>query len=216
MTPNPDPDNFTRLVLLRHGETEGNQQNLWTGWTDTPLSSRGRQQIKRTADFLAQNGQDFHIIYSSPIGRAWRTAKAVGKAVNLTPMRDDALKEMHFGELESLNSQRFAIDYPDIYASWQNRTDESFGWPGGETRRAFRSRIRVCIQRLAAAHPGQRILLVTHSGVIRMALAHFVPDRFAQWWEVKLGNCSFTHLVDPTGTAKVPVLNDVGHLIPIN
>ena len=212
MTPNPDK--FARLILLRHGETVGNQRQLWTGWTDTPLSVRGREQVHRTAEWAAQNGQQFVRLYSSPIGRAHKTAQAVGQAIGLTPVLDDGLKEMHFGELETIHSERFPVDYPELFSRWQNRTDESFAWPGGESRRAFRYRVAQAMLRLATWHEGEVVLVVTHSGVIRMALAHLEPERFGEWWRVELGNCGFTHLqLNPDGTAKVPILNDVGHLI---
>ncbi len=214
MTPNPDPDDFARLVLLRHGETVGNQQQLWTGWTDTPLSERGREQVQHTAEWAARNGQQFVALYSSPIGRAKQTAQAVGKAIGLNPVLDDALKEMHFGDLETIHSERFPVEYPKLFSRWQNRTDESFGWPGGETRRAFRYRVGQAMLRLATLYRGEAVLVVTHSGVIRMALAHLQPARFGEWWKVELGNCGFTHLqLNPNGTARVPILNDVGHLI---
>lgn len=209
----PDRNSFARLVLLRHGETVGNLKSLWTGWTDTPLSERGREQVERTAAWLERQGSGFTAVYSSPLGRAWSTAQPLGRVVGLEPVAREALKEMHFGELETIHSEHFPVDHPDLFSRWQIKTDEDFGWPGGETRRAFRSRVSQEMVQLASVHQGETVLVVTHSGVIRMSLAHFEPQRFAEWWKLELGNCSFTHLMlNPSGTAKVPVLNDVDHL----
>ncbi len=209
----PDSPVPARLVLVRHGETVGNRENLWTGWSETPLTDLGRRQAESAASRLRSEPWEITALYSSPLGRAWHTALTIGQALGLWPMPSDALREMHFGELENINSKRFPEEYPAVYAQWSQRTDESFGWPGGETRWAFRQRVAQALTELAAAHPGNTILLVTHSGVIRMALAHFVPQDFGEWWRVKAENCSLTHLLlNGRGRATVPVFNDFNHL----
>ena len=201
------------MVLIRHGETVGNLEGLWTGWTDTPLSDAGRDQVRRTAERLEGNVLSAVALYTSPIGRAQQTADSIGRAVRLDPIPDESLKEMHFGDLEALDGGRFAADHPEIYARWRNRQDETFAWPGGEARHEFRTRTAGALERLAATHRGQTVLVVTHSGVIRMALAHLEPGRFGEWWHVPVDNCGLTHLVmDRAGTAQVPVFNDVAHL----
>jgi broad specificity phosphatase PhoE len=214
MTPSLSPP--ARLVLIRHAETVGNLQQRWTGWSHTPVSELGHEQIRRTAARLAEEPCDYAALYSSPLERAWETAGPIGRAVGRQPIRVEALKEMHFGELESIQSDEFASEHPEIYRQWQRRTDDSFGWPGGETRQAFRQRVADGLGRLAADHSGEMILIVTHSGVIRMALAHFVPQQYSEWWQVRLGNCSLTHLVLGGAVAEVPVLNDMAHLQTIS
>jgi broad specificity phosphatase PhoE len=151
-------------------------------------------------------------LYSSPLERAWQTAEPIGEAIHRPPVPMEALKEMHFGELESIQTEQFATEYPELYQQWQRRTDESFGWPGGETRRAFRRRVADAFGRLSADHPGETVLVITHSGVIRMALAHFVPQEYGDWWRVRIGNCSLTHLVLGGSDSEVPVVNDIDHL----
>jgi broad specificity phosphatase PhoE len=208
----PSPSSPARLVLVRHAETVGNREQKWTGWSHTPVSEVGREQIRRTAASLARESYEYCALYSSPLKRAWETAEPIGKAVGRRPIGVEALKEMHFGELESVQSDRFAADYPEIYRQWQRRTDESFGWPGGETRRAFRQRVADALEQLSADHQGETILVVTHSGVIRMALAHFVPQQYKEWWQLRIGNCSLTHLLLGQAVAEVPIVNDVTHL----
>jgi broad specificity phosphatase PhoE len=205
------PSTPTCLVLIRHAETVGNLRQLWTGWSHTPVSELGRQQIRRTAARLAHQPSEFGALYSSPLQRAWQTAEPIGEAIHRQPVPMESLKEMHFGELESIQTEQFAAEYPELYRQWQRRTDESFGWPGGETRRAFRRRVADAFDRLSADHPGETVLVVTHSGVIRMALAHFVPHEYGDWWRVRIANCSLTHLVLGE-SAEVPIINDIDHL----
>ena len=206
------PNISTRLVLIRHAETVGNLRHQWTGWSHTPVSELGRQQIGRTATRLAQEPSEFGALYSSPLERAWQTAESIGAAIRRSPVAMESLKEMHFGELESIQTDEFATEHPELYDRWQRRTDESFGWPGGETRRAFRRRVADALGQIAADHPGETVLVITHSGVIRMALAHFVPHEYGDWWRVRIGNCSLTHLVFAGSAAEVPVINDIDHL----
>lgn len=210
-------DGSARLVLIRHGETVGNQQRLWTGWTDTALSGVGQEQVRRTTDRLERDSMGAVALYASPTGRAWRTAHSIGCAVNLRPIEDEALREMHFGDLESIREDHFASDHPDVYARWRDWDDETFCWPGGESRRDFRARTVSAVRRIADAHRGQTVLLVTHSGYIRMALAHFVPEHYGDWRRVRPDNCGLTELlVDSEGRAEVPVFNDVSHLSAID
>ncbi len=208
-----NPDGTARLVLIRHAETEGNLQRLWTGWSDTPLSSAGWEQVRRTVGRLGRDSFGATALYTSPTGRARRTASSIGRAIGLRPIADKMLREMHFGDLESIRENHFASDHPEIYAGWRNWDDETFGWPGGESRRDFRSRTVSGVRRLATAHRGDTVLLVTHSGFIRMALAHFVPEQYADWRRVRPDNCGLTQLlIDAQGRASVPVFNDVSHL----
>jgi probable phosphoglycerate mutase len=180
------------------------------------VSERGHEQIRRTALRLARERDEFAGLYSSPLERACQTAEPIGRAIGRPPRAVESLKEMHFGELESIRSDRFAVDHPEVYRQWQHRTDESFGWPGGETRRAFRQRVAETLGRLSDEHAGETILIVTHSGVIRMALAHFVPHQYSEWWQVRIANCGLTHLLLGQSEAEVAILNDISHLESIN
>jgi broad specificity phosphatase PhoE len=210
---NPNPEQWTRLLLVRHGESVGNLQDVWAGWSETPLSAVGRRQAADTAARLAQEGLGAVALFSSPLSRAWQTADVIGRALGHEPIVDESLKEMHFGDLECMQGRRFAEDHPTVYARWRDKTDEDFGWPGGETRRQFRRRVSEAIARLAGACNQQTALVVTHSGVIRMALAHLIPERFGAWWDVRVDNCSLTHVeLGGSCRVRVPVVNDVGHL----
>ena len=132
----PNSGSPARLVLIRHGETVGNRQNLWTGWTDTPLSEAGWAQVRRTARRLEGDPLNAVALYTSPIGRAQGTADIIGRALDLSPISDEALKEMHFGDLEAIDGARFADEHPELYAHWRDRLDESFGLDACVCRRS--------------------------------------------------------------------------------
>ncbi|MEN8098539.1 MAG: histidine phosphatase family protein, partial [Chloroflexota bacterium] len=152
------------LVLIRHGETEANIDWRWTGWTDSPLTSLGEEQVALTAERIGIEFNGNSQVVTSPIGRAYKTAEVLGKAIHVTPRAHDGLKEMYFGELEDIPSEQFMHEHPDIYSRWSVRTDESFQWPGGESRLEFRRRVAQTISDLVSQTNSHPTLVVTHSG----------------------------------------------------
>src|SRR5919197_1548649 len=140
----------TLLVLARHGETDWNREHRLQGWADPPLNELGREQALELADAL--DGERFDAIYSSDLRRAVETAEIVASALAAgAVVQDAALREVDLG-------------------SWSGRLwDEVAGLerPDGESREQHRARVVGGVLRLAAAHPGQTLLIVSHGGSIR-------------------------------------------------
>lgn len=143
------------FLLLRHGETEANAQEIICGKTDLPLTPRGRDQAARTADFLAL--LPLTRIVSSPLLRARQTAQAVAERTGLTPELLPGLAERDWGAWEG---RPRAILRRDIAP------------PGGESPEAFRARIRAAFARLDLSQP---VLIVAHSGTAREIHALLSP-----------------------------------------
>src|SRR5215469_16000347 len=91
----------TRLFIARHGETLANREYRFIGSRDDPLSEHGQVQAAQLAEALA--GFSIAAVYSSPMQRAWQTARAVAERHNLPVQRCDALREGSFGIWEGLN-----------------------------------------------------------------------------------------------------------------
>jgi broad specificity phosphatase PhoE len=203
---------MTQLFLVRHGQTVGNVQQVWQGWTGGELTPLGVQQAQATARHLAACGQTFDALYSSPLRRAWQTAQVVGRALGLSPLAHEGLKEIWFGEIEGMTWDEFAARYPDVHRRWSDRSDMSFTWPGGESRAEVHRRARQAIQDIAARHDGQSIVVVAHGGTLRAILAHLFPAQLGQPWRHSLDNCSLTRVwLTPDGP-QLLALNDQSHL----
>ena len=211
---------MTQLFLIRHGQTVGNVQHVWHGWTEGELTPLGVQQAEATAlrlrseqaRHLAACGETFDALYSSPLCRAWRTAEIIGQSLDLSPLAHEGLKEIWFGEIEGLTIDEFAVCYPEVHRRWSNRSDVSFTWPGGENRTAFHQRARRAIQEITSGHEGQSIIVVAHGGTLRAILADLFPVRLGQWWTNALGNCSLTRVRLTTDGPQLLALNDQSHL----
>ena len=83
ITPVPDPEAGTRIIFLRHGQTDWNKANLMQGITDIPLNDTGREQARTTGKKLADMGLEFTVLVSSPLSRAYETAQLVGEHFDL-------------------------------------------------------------------------------------------------------------------------------------
>ena len=104
------------LVLLRHGESVWNQQNLFTGWTDVELSDKGRQEAASAGILLREQGFDFDLCYTSYLKRAIHTLNLSLEAMDrewLPVIKSWKLNERHYGALQGLNKSETAAKYGD-------------------------------------------------------------------------------------------------------
>lgn len=156
-------DQATRIVAVRHGQTAWNADARIQGHTDIALDAVGHDQALRVAAALGE--EPLQAVYSSDLLRARQTAAPLADRVGL-PLRIDAgLRERGFGEFEGLSFAQIEARWPEQAAAWRRR-DPDFGARGGEVLRDFRARIVDAVARLASAHRGEQIVLVTHGGVL--------------------------------------------------
>ena len=105
---------MTKLVLVRHGESEWNKLNLFTGWTDVELSDKGREEAKAAGRVLKENGYDFDVCYTSYLKRAIHTLNIALDEMDrawLPVIKSWKLNERHYGALQGLNKAETAEKY---------------------------------------------------------------------------------------------------------
>jgi broad specificity phosphatase PhoE len=153
----------TELYLVRHGETDWNQQRRIQGLTDIPLNDTGREQARATGRLLARRRWD--AVFSSPLRRALETAEIIAEELGLpAPATVDALVERNYGDAEGMNFLDIERKYPDRGSV-----------PGQESREEVVARVLPALHELAAAHPDQRLVVVSHGGAIRAVLTAVDP-----------------------------------------
>lgn len=152
---------MTRILLARHGETDWNRVGRWQGHADPPLNDAGRGQAAALAKRLAGDG--IAAIYSSDLRRASQTAHVVADRLGLAVVEDPELREIDVGSWSGLTRAEVEQRFPEGYARWL------VGEIGhdGETREELTERVVGAVERIAAAHPDDTILAVTHGGSIR-------------------------------------------------
>ena len=173
----------TRLLLLRHGESEWNAAGRWQGWADPTLSDLGRAQAAAAAKALP--GID--AVVSSDLQRAVETAAVIAHGLGLEPGgRHWGLRERDVGEWSGLT--RFEIDerWPG-WRDWAVRADGFVEPPGGETHGIFLDRTVTALGAVAKEHAGLTVVAVTHGGLIRMLERHLdlepeaIPNLAGRW-----------------------------------
>jgi broad specificity phosphatase PhoE len=197
-----------RLLLVRHARVAARYAGRYIGSTDAPLGAEGRRQAKALAAAVA--GMRIDKLMCSPMARAVATARPIAKATGLKPALCDDLREIDFGDWEAKTHQEVLAASPDAFKQWA-RFGKKCGFPGGSTLSASASRVRGLAKRLAADEAGD-ILIVTHGGVIRMLLCHFMGLRPRDYMRFQIDHGSLTTLGLYDGTAVLVRLNDMCHL----
>ncbi|MGB9593489.1 MAG: histidine phosphatase family protein [Anaerolineae bacterium] len=203
---------MTTLLLVRHGATQANEIGYWQGWEDTSLTEVGMAQAQVVARRIAREFTPV-AVYSSSLRRALQTAEPIARAVACPLIPHDGLREIHFGQISGLSLEQFRKGFPGLFEAWTDKTNLDFAWPGGESRRAFFTRVWGAVDEILAAHPGaETVVIVAHGGSLRAALAYLLPDQFTNWWTYDLRNASLTVVDVALGAADLRLLNDCTHL----
>jgi broad specificity phosphatase PhoE len=155
----------TTLLLARHGETDWNSERRWQGHADRPLNDRGREQARELAASLDGT---VAAIYSSDLQRARETAEIVGATLGLPVVLDASLREVDVGEWSGLVHTEIESRYPEGFARWRQGLH---GWEQGESYDDMGVRVVAALLAIAARHPGETVLVVSHGGAIRACQA---------------------------------------------
>lgn len=156
----------TTVDLLRHGEAGGG--DIFRGSTDSPLTTTGMEQMRRSLQHHQQNPPWQHVV-TSPLKRCLQFAQQMDTSFTI----EQGFQEIHFGDWEGLAvTEVYARSGAAVDAFWHNPVEAPP--PNGEAMPAFRTRIIKAWQQLLQAHCGQHTLLVSHGGVIRVILAELL------------------------------------------
>jgi probable phosphoglycerate mutase len=156
---------MTELVLIRHGETDMNRELRFQGHVNAPLNAIGLEQARRLAARMA--GEQADAVYVSDLLRARQTAEPIAGELSLQPVPESGLREQSFGRVDGMRVDDIQRDHPEAWAGWL-RFEEDFAMPDGESTRAFHARVMEAVQRVVASHANQRVVVVTHGGVLDM------------------------------------------------
>ena len=153
----------TRIIAIRHGETAWNVATRVQGHVDIGLNERGRWQAQRVAQALAD--EPISAIYASDLLRAWDTARAIADSTGQALQTHEGLRERGYGVLQGKTYAEIEATWPEQALRWRKR-DPLWTPQGGESLEDVRARITRTTSELAARHPGEKIVLVAHGGVM--------------------------------------------------
>ncbi|WP_305091765.1 bifunctional RNase H/acid phosphatase [Prescottella sp. R16] len=200
----------TRMLLLRHGQTELSVERRYSGRGNPPLTALGRGQARAAAGRIAAKGAIAAVV-SSPLGRARETAEAAAGALGLPVTVHDGLIETDFGAWEGLTFLEASERDPDVHGRWLS--DTSVRPPGGESFDQVRTRIETVRDDLTATYAGSNILVVTHVTPIKtlLQLALGVGPSLLYRLHLDLASLSIAEFY-PDGGSSVRLVNDTSHL----
>jgi len=206
-----NPSN-TSILLIRHGETTWNRSGRVQGWRDSPLSELGVAQAQALGDRFA--GERIDRLISSDLGRAQDTAAPIARGLGIAIELDPEIRERNYGIFEGRTYVEIERDHPEAYA-FLARRDPEYVIPEGESGAGFGRRVLRALERIATAHQGNRIAVVTHGGVLGVLFRHATrvstvsPDSRRDY---SLANASINHVRFGAGRWVIERWGDVTHL----
>ncbi len=200
---------MTKILLVRHGQTEWNTTGRFQGQSDIELTKTGVEQAEKAAAYLADEA--ICAVYASDLKRATETARRIGArhALFVSPL--PALREIFFGDWEGLT-------YEEIKKDWPDEIDRMFSAPStlaiphGETFRDVAARAVPAVDALAKKHEGKTILLVSHGATIRTIIGHYLHMPLDFIWSLCQDNTAINRLSFDGGRVVVELLNSTEHL----
>lgn len=208
----PDRQTGTEFWVVRHGESTWNADGRYQGQTDVPLSPVGVLQAAALAERLT--GQTFGAVYASDLARASQTAHMVVERLTGSPpvQTDSGLREIDVGDLAGLALPEIEAKHPGYLTAlradpWATRR------PGGESMEDLFTRCGAAFGNLRRQHPGERVLVFTHGGVVRVAVGLAlggVPNN--AWARLSVTNTSITRVLLGESSGTLLGFNDDAHL----
>jgi len=200
----------TRIFLVRHGATLLTAEDRFAGATDVALSDEGREQVRRLAARLSDDG--ITAVYASPLGRTVETASILAEPHGLKIETRDGLREISHGRWEQMTRREVEKEFPEEAAAW-DEDPFTFAPVGGESGLAVTARALPVLMDIVRAHPSTNVLVVSHKATIRLLLSSllgFDPRRYRDNLDQSPAALNIVDFKDPV-RARLTLFNDTSH-----
>ncbi len=178
------------IILVRHVETEANENRRFSGWTDYPVTKNGSVQRIKLGKEIKRH-YNIEKIYSSPLPRTKYTAVHLKRLLDADLEFSEALKEMNFGTFEGKTSNYIAENHPEIWKEW-NEDFVNFRVPEGESMSDVRDRIVPFIEELI--EKDEDCLIVSHGAAIQTLVTYLLNFDLKDMWRFQIKNGSYTEI----------------------
>ena len=197
------------ILVIRHGETAWNREEVFRGRADVPLSERGREQARLLAEAVRE--QPVRAVYSSPLARARETAAPLAQALGLELTIDERMIDMSFGDWEGRPRAEVEKEQPGPYQTWLTEPAR-FRAPGGESLSDVLARAWPALQEIAERHAEDAAAVVSHRVVCKVLLCAALGVGEAGFWRVRVDTASVSTLSADDDRWVVARMNDTHHL----
>ena len=196
---------MTKIILVRHAESEFNKLGKFSGSNDPDLTVDGMKQAKLVAHRLKD--ENLKAVYSSPSIRAVKTAKSIAELNNLEVMQINGLREINWGDFEGMHIQDIKKQEPNLKEKVLN--NPNYRIPGGENIIDFRSRVLDAFKNILSNHNDESIVVVGHSWTNKAILSSL---KQGDWIKLHQENSAVNILELEDGLVKSAVINCRKHL----
>lgn len=198
-----------KIILVRHGETDYNQQGKIMGWLDIPLNQAGKLQAQLAATSLKTEKID--AIYSSDLKRASQTAQEIADTHGLTPILTNKLRERQLGVLQGKTWDEVNLNHKIIVEKLDDAADLDWKAHQGESYRELWNRVDSILQQIIQQHPEGNVIIITHGGTKAAILKILRLVKLDEY--IRFNNSGITVIEKkPDNTYSISSFNDTSHL----
>ena len=208
-TRNEKEIDMSRIILVRHGETEWNKEEVFRGRIDVKLNSTGLSQAEETGKALS--GEAIQVVYTSPLSRAHDTARKIIHFQDAPVVIEDSFTDLDFGEWQGLPLSEVRERYSDIYRRWKDEP-HLVKFSGGESLREVSERSKSALQKLILEHPEETCAIVSHRVICKVMILSMLGLPLERFWDIRQDTCAISIFLYQERRWIVELLNDTCHL----
>lgn len=207
-------DEQTRIILVRHGECQGNLENRFRGRKDYPLNERGKKQATELAEELENIHPD--AIYSSPLKRAVETVEPLAQKLSMDIIREEGINNIYLGKWEGRLKSEISREFPEQWETWIN-TPEKLLLEDSEPFPSVQKRALDSLARITEDHRGQTVVVVSHRTTLKPLVAGVLCIPEPYFWKIHFDTASYSILVHEKKRGFCLYrLNETKHLSELN
>jgi len=200
---------MVKIILIRHGETDWNKEQIFRGRIDVALNEVGLAQARAVQKFL----KDVQIsaIYSSPLSRALETARVVGEGRNCEVKIEEGFIDINFGRWQGISHQKVKEEYKELYEMWLNKP-QMVTFPEGESLEEVQRRSMKALEKVIKKHPEETLAIISHRVLNKVLLCSILGLELSHFWYIKQDTCALNRFEYKDDKYYLTLLNDTCHL----
>jgi broad specificity phosphatase PhoE len=203
---------MTTVYLIRHGQTAWNKEEIFRGRTDVPLNAIGMREAELAGEYLKD--KEIHVIYSSPLSRAWQTAQKIAQFHNLEVQPLNGIIDMSFGRWEGHSLQEIQKNDGELYRQWREEPHR-VRIPDGESLDEVRIRTMAALEEMIQLHPEKTLVLVSHRVITKVLICGILGIDNSHFWQIGQDTTAINLIQQRNGKYILSLMNETCHLKPL-